>query len=377
MKKRTLVSFLLAFVLVLSAFAPVVAEQETLKIAGIGVLSGDYALYGLAVKEGVDLYVKQVNEKGGVLGRQVEVLWEDTQGTAPNAINAYNKLVEEGIVGIVGAVLSGESKALAEVSADDGIPQITPSSTAYEVTTDRPNVFRTCFLDPFQGNAIAKYMSDLGIKKAAVLYDNATEYSKGLFDSFKARSEELGVEIVAAESAAYGDKDYKTQLTTIASAAPEAVFLPYYGADAAMILTQANEIGLDVNFYGADGIADIVDYVADKSLLTKLVYTDHFSTDADSELAKGFVSAFEAEYGKLPTISFSATGYDAALVLLTAIENAGSTEKEAIVEAIKATNLEAVSGKITFDDHNDPIKSAFVLTFNDQGIKQYLTQVDP
>ncbi len=245
------------------------------------------------------------------------------------------------------------------------------------MTTDRPNVFRTCFLDPFQGNAIAKYMSDLGIKKAAVLYDNATEYSKGLFDSFKARSEELGVEIVASESAAYGDKDYKTQLTTIQSAAPEAVFLPYYGADAAMILTQAKELGLDVKFYGADGIADIVDYVADKSLLTNLVYTDHFSTDADSQIAKDFVAAFEAAYGKLPNISFSATGYDAALVLLSAIEKAGSTEPKAIVDAIKATDVTAVSGKITFDDHNDPIKSAFVLTFNDQGIKQYLTQVDP
>lgn len=377
MKKRSLLSLLVALVLVVSAFAPVLAAEETLKIAGIGVLSGDYALYGLAVKEGVDLYVKQINEKGGVLGRQVEMLWEDTEGKAPNAINAYNKLVEEGVVGILGAVLSGESKALAEVSADDGIPQITPSATAYDVTTDRPNVFRTCFLDPFQGNAIAKYMSDLGIKKAAVLYDNATEYSKGLFDSFKARSEELGVEIVASESAAYGDKDYKTQLTTIQSAAPEAVFLPYYGADAAMILTQAKELGLDVKFYGADGIADIVDYVADKSLLTNLVYTDHFSTDADSQIAKDFVAAFEAAYGKLPNISFSATGYDAALVLLSAIEKAGSTEPKAIVDAIKATDVTAVSGKITFDDHNDPIKSAFVLTFNDQGIKQYLTQVDP
>lgn len=376
MKKRTVFSLLLAFVLLFSVSLPVMAE-DTIKIAGIGVLSGDYAEYGLAVKEGVDLCVKQTNEKGGVLGKKVEILWEDTQGTAPNAINAYNKLLDEGVVGIVGAVLSGESKALAEMSADDGMPQITPSSTAYDVTTDRPNVFRTCFLDPFQGNAIAKYMSDQGIKKAAVLYDNATEYSKGLYDAFKARCDELGVEIVAAESAAYGDKDYKTQLTTIANAAPEAVFLPYYGADAAMILAQANEIGLDVKFYGADGIADIVDKVTDKVLLTNVVYTDHFSTDADSELAKNFVSSFEAEYGKLPTISFSATGYDAALVLLSAIEAAGSTDKEAIVAAIKATNIDAVSGKITFDDHNDPIKSAFLLTFDDQGVKHYLTQVDP
>ncbi len=375
MKKRSIVTMLVALALILSAVVPVMAE-DVIKIGGIGVLSGDYALYGLAVKEGVDLYVKQVNEKGGILGKQVEVLWEDTEAQASKAILAYDKLSEE-VVGLIGGVLSGESKALAEVSAEDGMPQISPSATAYDVTTDRPNVFRTCFLDPFQGNAIAKYMADQGSKKVAVLYDNATEYSKGLYDAFKARSEELGVEIIAAESAAYGDKDYKTQLTTIMNASPEAVFLPYYGADAAMILAQANELGLNVKFYGADGISDIVDYVANKSLLANLVYTDHFSTDADSQMAKDFVAAFQAEYGKMPTISFSATGYDAAVVLLSAIEKAGSTEKQAIVDAIKATDLTAVSGKITFDDHNDPIKSAFLLTFDAEGNKQYLTQVDP
>jgi branched-chain amino acid transport system substrate-binding protein len=376
MKKRSLLSLLLMLVLVLSAFAPAMAE-EVIKIGGIGVLSGDYALYGLAVKEGVDLYVKQANEAGGVNGKKVEVVWEDTQGEAANAISAYYKVTEQdGVVAIIGGVLSGESKALAEVSAEDGVPQISPSATAYDVTTGRPNVFRTCFLDPFQAKAVAQFMANEGIKKVAVLYDNATEYSAGLYESFKERCAELGVEIVAAESAAYGDKDYKTQLTTVQNAAPEAVFLPYYGADAAMILAQAKELGLDVKFYGADGISDIVDYVADKSLLTNLVYTDHFSTGAQSEISKKFVEDFQAEYGKMPTISFSATGYDAAVVLLSAIEKAG-TQKEDIVEAIKATNLTAVSGNITFDDHNDPIKSTFFQTFDAQGNKLFLTQVDP
>lgn len=377
MKKRSLFSLLVALALMVSAAVPVLAE-DVIKIGGIGVLSGDYSKYGLAVKEGVDLYVKQINAAGGVLGKQVEVIWEDTQADPAFAISAYNKLVEQdGVVAIIGGVLSGETKALAEVTAEDGVPQITPSATAYDVTTGRPNVFRTCFLDPFQGNAIANYMAQQGVKKVAVLYDNATEYSNGLYEAFKAKATEEGVEIVAAEAAAYGEKDYKTQLTTIKNANPEAIFLPYYGADAAMILAQAKDIGLDVKFYGADGISDIVDLVTDKSLLTNLVYTDHFTTDADSEKAVEFVKAFEAEYGKLPSISFSATGYDAALVLLSAIQAAGTTDKEAVVAAIKATDVTAVSGKITFDDHNDPIKSAFLLTFDDQGVKKYLTQVDP
>ncbi len=377
MKKRTLISLLVALALIISVAAPALAE-ETIKIGGIGVLSGDYGKYGLAVQEGVNLYVKQVNEAGGILGKPVEILWEDTQADPAIAISAYYKLTEQdGIVAFVGGVLTGETKAIAEVSAEDGVPQITASATAYDVTTGRPNVFRTCFLDPFQAMAVAGYMANQGVKKVAVLYDNATEYSKGLYEAFKAKSEELGVEIVATESAAYGDKDYKTQLTTIQSVAPEAVFLPYYGADAAMILAQAKEIGLDVKFYGADGISDIVDLVADKSLLTSVVYTDHFTTDAQSETAVKFVEAFQAEYGKMPTIAFSATGYDAAMVLLSAIQAAGTTDKEAVVQAIKATNLTAVSGNITFDDHNDPIKSTFFLTFDAQGNKVFIEQFDP
>lgn len=378
MKKRFFV-VLLALAMVLSLAVPAALAADTIKIGGIGVLSGDYSKYGLAVKEGVDLYIKQINAAGGVLGKQVEIIWEDTQADPAFAISAYNKLMEQDeVVAIIGGVLSGETKALAEVTSEDGIPQISPSATSYDVTTGRPNVFRTCFLDPFQGNAIANYMAQAGILKAAVLYDNATEYSNGLYEAFKATAEEKGVEIVAVESAAYGEKDYKTQLTTIKNAGPGAIFLPYYGADAAMILAQAKEIGLDVNFYGGDGISDIVELVTDKSLLTQLVYPDHFSAESDNETAKTFVAAYEAEYGKLPAVSFSATGYDAIMVLLSAMETAGTTDKEAVVAAIKATDLIAVSGRIVFDDHNDPTsKSAYLLTFDTTGEKKLLGQVDP
>ena len=377
MKKRSVLSLLLMLVLVLSAFAPAMAE-EVIKIGGIGVLSGPYAQYGIACKEGMDLYINQVNANGGVLGKQVQFIWEDTEGDVTKAINAFNKLVDnDEVVAILGGVLSGETKVVAEFSETIGIPQITPSATAYDVTTGRPNVFRTCFLDPVQAVAIARYMAEEGYKSPAVLYDRATEYSNGLYESFAAECEAQGVPVVAAESAAYGDVDYKTQLTTIKSANPDALFLPYYGNDAAMILAQAKELGLDVKFFGADGIADIVEKVSDKGLLTNLVYTDHFSTGAQNDMAVDFVKAFNEAYGKVPVISFCATGYDAALVLLNAIESAGSTEYDAVVEAIKATNVNAVSGSIKFDDHNDPIKSIFFQTFDNQGNKLFVKQLDP
>ncbi len=376
MKRRSLITLLVALALILSAGAPALAE-DTIKIGGIGVLSGDYGFYGQAVQEGVNLYVKQVNAAGGVLGKQVEILWEDTQADASVAINAYYKLTEQdGIVGFVGGVLTGETKAIAEVSAEDGIPQITASATAYDVTTNRPNVFRTCFLDPTQGIGIANYVAEIGVKKAAILYDNADDYSKGLSEAFKAKAEELGIQIVAEEVGAYKAKDYRTQLTTIQAAAPEAVFLPYYGSDAALILAQAKEIGLDVKFYGGDGISDINVNIADMSLLANMVYTDHFTNEVPGEVVTRFLTDYKAEYGKEPSIAFTATGYDAALVLLSAIQAAGTTEKEAVVAAIKNSSVTGVTGPIAFDDHNDPIKNVFILTFDAQGNKVFVKEVE-
>ncbi len=377
MKKRSWLSLFLVLVLGIGLIAPAALAEDTIKIGGIGVLSGPYAVYGLAVQKGVDLYISQLNAAGGVDGKKVEVIWEDDRGEANDGVNAFNKLVEnDGVVAIIGAVITPVTLAVAEYAADIGIPMITASSTAYDVTTDRPSVFRTCFLDPFQAVQMARYAKDEGYTKVAALYDNGNDYSKGLFEAFKEEAAALGLEMVAEESAAGGDVDFKAQLTKVKDAAPEVVFLPYYGAEASLILTQSNEIGLDVHFLGADGISDIVDAIADKSLLTNMTYSDHFSTQADSQLAKDFVEAFKAAYNEEPTVSFSATGYDAALVLTEALKK-GSTEYDDVAAAIRATDIEAVSGKITFNEHNDPIKSAFIMTFDDQGNKVFVKMQNP
>lgn len=377
MKKRTWLSIILVLVFGIGMIAPTAVAEDIIKIGGIATLSGPYALYGQAVKKGVDLYISQLNEQGGVNGKKVEVVWEDDRGEANDGVLAFEKLVQnDGVQAILGAVLTGVTKAVAEYAADIGIPMITPSSTAYDITTDRPSVFRTCFLDPFQAVQLAHYVKDEGLSKVAVMYDNGNEYSKGLYEAFKKEAETLALQVVATESAAYGDVDFKTQLTNIKNAAPEVVFLPYYGAEASLILTQAAEIGLEVRFLGADGISDIVDAIADKALLKNMTYSDHFSTQADSEMARNFVEAFKAAYGEEPSVSFSATGYDAALVLTEAFRQ-GSGEYADVVAAIRATNVDAVSGRITFDDHNDPIKSAFMMTFDEQGNKVFVKMQNP
>ena len=333
----------------------------------------------MAVQKGVNLYIEELNAAGGIDGKKVEILWEDTRGEANDGVLAFSKLVEnDGVVGIIGPVLTGVTRAVAEYATDENIPMITPSATAYDITTDRANVFRTCFLDPFQAVQIARYAKDEGITKVGVIYDNGTEYSKGLYEAFVQECANLGIEVVATESAAYGDVDFKSQLTNLKNAAPEAVFLPYYGAEAALMLTQSNDIGFETRFLGADGIADVVDAIGNKALLTNMTYSDHFSTQADSQKAKDFVAAFQAKYNEEPSVSFSATGYDAAVVLCDALSKAAPEFKyEDTIAAIKATDVEGVSGKITFDDHNDPIKSAFIMTFDENGNKLFVKMQNP
>ena len=356
----------------------VVPAEEVIKIGGIGVLTGPYATYGVAVKNGADLFFEELNNAGGIDGKKVEIIWVDSQGDPAIGQQAYYRLVEnDEVVAILGAVLTGVTNAVADAAAEDGIPMVSPSATAYEVTTGRPNVFRTCFIDPFQSVMIARYMKSKDYKNVAALYDTGDDYSTGLYETFVNECKELGLNIVATEAAAFADVDFKAQLTNIKNANPEALFLPYYGAPAAHIVKQADEIGLDIPFIGADGISSITDSITDFSLLTNVIYSDHFNNDAAGEVAVKFLKGYEEKYGEVPTVSFSATAYDTALVLTEAIKKAGTEDYAAMVDAIKNMEVEGVTGIITFDDHNDPIKSAFFTTFDADGNKVFLERVDP
>ena len=377
MKKRAWLSIFLVLVLGISFVAPVALAEDTIKIGGIASLSGGAAAYGQAIQKGVNLYIKQLNAQGGIDGKKIEVFWEDDRGEPTDGVNAFNKLVDnDGVVAIIGAVISRVTLSIVPYANDIGIPMITASSTAEAVTLGNPSVFRTCFIDNFQAVIMARYAKDEGYSKVAIMYDNGEDYSKGLYDNFIAEAAVLGLDIVATESAAFSDVDFKTQLTNIKNSNPNAVFLPYYGEQAALILNQAKQIGLDVKFLGADGLSNVVETITDKTLLTNMTYSDHFSIQSDSQLAKEFVEAYKAEYNEEPNISFSATGYDAALVLAEALKK-GSTKYEDVVAAVRATNIDAVSGKISFDEINNPIKSAFITTFDEQGNKVFVKVQNP
>ena len=353
------------------------AMADTIKIGGIAPLTGAASAYGLLVQAGVDLAVEEFNANGGLLGNQIEMTWLDDTHDAVEATNAYNQLVSGGIAALIGPVTTTPTLAVAERAAADNMPMITASATAYAVTEGRPNVFRACFLDPFQAELMAQYAAEnLGAKKVAVLFDNTNDYSIGLSDAFQAKAKALGLEVVAAESAKAGDADYSPQLTKIADAQPEAVFVCYYYEDAALMIRQAVDVGLEATMMGADGWGSIEKQLADApELLNNAVYCDSFSTADDSPVAQAFVKSFTAKYGNEPA-GFNALGYDAAKIMFTAINAAGTTDKDAVIAQLKATDLDCATGHITFNDHNDPIKSAFIMGFKD-GVPSLVTRIDP
>ena len=369
--------FALILALLLALGATSVAVADTIKIGGIAPLTGAVSAYGLLVQAGVDLAVDEFNANGGLLGNQIEIIWMDDTHDAVEATNAYNQLVSSGIAALIGPVTTTPTLAVAERAAADNLPMITASATAYAVTDAGANVFRACFLDPFQAELMAQYAAEnLGAKKVAVLYDNTNDYSIGMSDAFQAKAKALGLEVVAAESAKGGDADYTPQLTKIADAQPEAVFVCYYYEDAALVLRQAVDVGLEATMMGADGWGSIEKQLADApELLNNAVYCDSFSTADDSPVAQAFVKAFTEKYGNEPA-GFNALGYDAAKIMFTAINAAGSTDKDAIIAQLKATDLDCATGRITFNDHNDPIKSAFIMGF-ENGVPTLVTRIDP
>ena len=296
MKKTRLLSMFIAVMMVLLITSSAMAE--TIVIGGAGPLTGGAAQYGISVEQGAQLYIDQINAELAASGSDTrfELIFEDNGGDDTEAQNVYYRLTEsKGAVAFLGDVLSSNCKVVAECANEDGIPMVTASSTSYEITTDHPTVFRTCFLDPFQGVVMANYAKSKGYTKVAILYGNDDDYSIGLADSFEEQCKKNGMEVTAKESGSFSDMDFSAQLTKIASTNPEVVFLPFYGEQASMILSRAASIGMDVTFLGGDGISNIVDFMTDKKLLTKVVYCDHFDANSETEIPhkKGLEMIFQ------------------------------------------------------------------------------------
>jgi len=358
-------------------------KTNEIRIGGIFPMTGGSATFGQSSKEGMQIAVDEFNSRGGIAidGKKllIKPIYDDTAGQPEQAANVCRKQIDQNqIVAIVGAVMSKNSKAIGPICQSKGVVMISPASTNPDVTLIGDSIFRVCFIDPFQGTVMARYAhNNLKVTKAAILYDNGNDYNKGLAHFFQQEFKRLGGEIVSKQAFTDEEKtvDFKAQLTTIKSAEPEFLYLPNYYAASALIMRQAKELGMDVPAGGGDGW--------DSPKLVEIggadveggVFSNHFSKEDLSPEVQGFVTKYRKKYGVDPD-ALASLAYDAAFVLLSAIEKAGSLEGADIRDALKATQFKGATGNITFDENRNPIKSAAILQINN-GQQQYLTTVNP
>lgn len=383
MKKMKLSVLMLAFVMLFTACGNNNAanenenvESDEIIIGALGPLTGNVAIYGIAATNGTKIAIDEINEAGGILGKQVKLVLEDEKGDAQEAMNVYNKLVEDGAVAIIGDITSGPTLAIADLANRDNMLLITPTGTQLDITEGRPSVFRVAFTDPFQGRVLAQYAKDtLGASTVGILANTSNDYSQGVKEAFIAEAENLGLEIVANESYGAADKDFRVQLTTIASQNPDVLLIPDYYETIALIAPQAREVGIESQFIGPDGwdgiTAQLTTGLSDEGLTAEAlqsvegaIFTNHYSLDDPNENIQNFIAKYNELHGENPA-SFSALGYDAAYMVKQAIEEAGSTDSDAIIDAMKNINYEGLTGSIKFDENNNPVKAISMIEVNE------------
>ena len=353
------------------------SDSDTIRIGGLAPLTGDAASYGVAVNNAIQMAVEDINANGGIDGKQIEYIYYDEKGDTTEATNAYNKLVQDDkVVAIIGDVTTKPTLAVAQTSQQDNIPIITATATAAEVTLTGPNIFRACFTDPFQGELMASYASEkLGATKVAVLSDMADDYSSGIAEAFVAKAEELGMQVVADEKYQDGDVDFKSQLTNIKGQNPDVLFLPVYYEDLRLISAQAKEVGVTAQLCGADGWDSVLTDNFDSSVLNGGVFCSQYSTESTDERVQNFISTYKEKYEMDPNM-FAVLAYDATNMMAQAISDAGSTDSQAIIDAMAALEYDGLTGHMTFDEDRNPQKSAVIVSIQDNAYK-FVENYDP
>lgn len=347
--------------------------NEVIKLGVIGPITGDYSMYGSAVAEGAKLAAMEINAAGGINGSDIEIIAYDSKGDKTEAVNAYNRLRDQdGIVGLIGGTFSGETLAIKDIAVGDNMPILSPTATNNEVTLNASNVFRACYTDPYQGATVAVFATEqLGAKTAAVLYNIEDPYSEGLAVAFNEKFKEIGT-VTDFEGYTTKDADFKAVLTKIADKDPDVIFVPDYVAKVGVILSQIQELGIDIVALGGDGWDGIeVDY---KEVAEGHYFANHYANTDTSAVVQDFIKAYEAEYGKTPN-ALAALGYDSTHIMAEAIKKAGDTDAAKIIAELGKTSGDFVTGSITFDANGDPVKSISIIQVVD-GIHQLAAKVE-
>lgn len=343
-------------------------DATTVKIGGIGPLTGAYANYGLSEKNGAELAVKEINEAGGIAGKQIELSYQDSQGESESAVNAYGKLMDWGMEVSLGCVLSGENASVVAAARDDDVLLITPSGSADKCIDGNDKAFRVCFYDSYQGAAAAQYIKDNNmVDTVGILYQSDNDYSVGLYNAFVAKCGELGITIAETQTfTSSTNTDFSTQASALVSSGVKLVFIPLYAEEASTFLTQAHgKFADDVYFFGADGLDGILGKVEqDTSLANNVLMLTPFAADNPAENVQSFVKKYQEAYGATPD-QFAADAYDAIYVIKAAVEKAGSTSGAALASALTSLTVEGVTGIMTWTADGNTNKPASAILYYD------------
>src|ERR1041385_5204907 len=333
-----------------------------------GDLTGRTSNFGQSTKNGVEMAVDEINKAGGINGREIKVLSEDDEGRPEKAATVVTKLIDQDrVVALLGEVASGNTLAAAPKAQAAKVPMISPSSTNPAVTQVGDYMSRVCFIDPFQGDVMAKFAANtLKAKKAAIMLDFNSPYSRGLTEFFEASFTKLGGQIVDKQSYTQGDRDYKGQLTSIRSKNPDVIYVPGYYGEVGVIAKQSKQLDIKAPLLGGDGWDSTQLWDLGGDALNGDYISNHYSVDDPSPAIQKFVADYKGRYGNVPD-ALAALGYDAMKVLADAIKRAGTTEEPQLKDAINATkDFTGVTGTISVDKDRNAVKPAVVLKLQDR-----------
>jgi branched-chain amino acid transport system substrate-binding protein len=378
MKKTILLLILISMLLPAALFAQ---TAEPIRVGVFLDITGATSIFGIPSRNGIKLAVDEINAAGGINGRRLKIFLEDNQGRPETSKEVAAKLINENKVhAILGDVASSNSLAVAPLVQEAEIPMITHASTNPRVTAVGDYIFRTCFIDPFQGEAMAKFaFNELKARRVAIFSDINSDYSKGLTENFSQTFTQLGGKIVAKELYVQSDNDFKAQLYKIKSRKPDAVYLPGYFGQTGIIAKQARRLKMLMPLLGGDGWDAPELWKLGGYALNNSYITNHFAVDNPSPGVQDFIKKYEAEFNEKPD-SLAALAYDSVYVLADALRRAGTTDGDLLRDTIAQTkNISGVSGKIVqIDKNRNAVKPVYILKLNPKASQfVYNSTVEP
>ncbi len=349
-------------------------DANVIKIGHYASITGKQATFGTQVDNGVRLAVEEINNNGGVLGKKIKLITEDTQSKTDQAMNAVEKLIgRDNVVALIGEVASSNSLAAAPIAERAKVPMVSPASTNKDVTLDPttgkalPYIFRICFIDPFQGAGLASFVhTELKANNVAMLIDKANPYSVGLADGFRQKFSELGGQITEEQTYEGGQQDFKAQLTAINATGPDAIFIPGYYTEVSLIAQQARDLGITAPLVGGDGWdSPELTKGAAKQALEGAYFSNHFSEQDTAAVVQEFIAKYNKRFHEDPG-AMSALGYDAMKIIAHVIQQADTVSSKAIRDGLEnLKDYPGVTGSITINDKHNASKPMVILQIHD------------